>query len=154
MGILDESQANPNSLVNGFGRLDGDRGFVAKSYFGRYITKQLFLAVSFKYRDGNPFAFFNTFTRHDQRIIYYSTIKAENEKGIKGGPREDYIADVSFKLSYKLKLFNRAAVLSLSFFNVLDFGGELSEYVYSGGLRDSVELQIPRSLRLTLNWRL
>ncbi|MCP5048292.1 MAG: hypothetical protein GY940_14065, partial [bacterium] len=135
MGILDESQANPNSLVNGFGRLDGDRGFVAKSYFGRYITKQLFLAVSFKYRDGNPFAFFSTLTRHDQRIIYYSTIKAENEKGIKGGPREDYIADVSFKLSYKFKLFNRAAVLSLSFFNVLDFGGELSEYVYSGGLR-------------------
>jgi hypothetical protein len=153
IGILDESQANPNSSINGFGRVDGDRGFVAKSYFGYYIAKRLFLAVSLKYRDGNPFAFFGSFSRNDQRIIYYQTIKAENEKGVKGGPREDYVADVSVKLSYRFRLLNREAVLSLSFFNLLDFGAELSEYVYSGGLRHAVELQIPRSLRLSLDWR-
>ncbi|UCH94659.1 MAG: hypothetical protein JSV88_30950 [Candidatus Aminicenantes bacterium] len=154
IGILDESQANPNSRINSFGRLDGDRGFVAKSYFGYYLIKKLFLAVSLKYRDGNPFAFFNRLSRYNQWVIYYSTIKAENEKGVKGGPREDYLADVSVKLSYHFKLFNRDAVIGLSFFNVLDFGGELSEYVFSGGTRDAVELQIPRSIRLTLTWKL
>jgi hypothetical protein len=153
IGILDESQANPNSWINGFGRLDGDRGFVAKSYFGYYLTKKLFMAVSLKYRDGNPFAFFNTLSRYDQRIFYYQTIKAENEKGVKGGPREDYIFDVSLKLSYPFKLLNRNAVVSLSAFNLLDFGAELSEYVFSGGTRDAIELQIPRSIRLTLDWQ-
>jgi hypothetical protein len=153
IGILDESQANPNSWINGFGRVDGDRGFVAKSYFGFYLTRKLFLALSLKYRDGNPFAFFNTLSRYDQWIIYYSTIKAENEKGVKGGPREDYVADISLKLSYNFKLFNRDAVIGLSFFNILDFGAELSEYVFSGGTRDAMELQIPRSVRLTLGWR-
>ena len=153
IGIIDESQANPNSWLNGFGRVDGDRGFVAKGYFGYYLFKKLFLAVSLKYRDGNPFAFFSTLSRYNQWIIYYSTIKAENEKGVKGGPREDYVADVSVKLSYWFKLFNRDAVIGLSFYNVLDFGAELSEYVFSGGTRDAVELQIPRSIRLTLGWR-
>ena len=133
--------------------MDGDRGFVAKGYFGFYVFKKLFAAVSLKYRDGNPFAFFNTLSKYDQRVIYYQTIKAENEKGVKGGPREDYVADVSIKLNYNFKLFNREAVLSLSLFNIVAFGAELSEYVFSGGLRDAVELQIPRSIRLTLGWR-
>ena len=153
IGIIDESQANPNSWINGFGRVDGDRGFVAKSYFGYYLSKKLFMGVSLKYRDGNPFAFFNTLSRHDQQVIYYQTIKAENEKGVKGGPREDYVADISVKFNYNFKLFNREAVLSLSLFNIVDFGAELSEYVFSGGSRDAVELQIPRSIRLTLGWR-
>jgi hypothetical protein len=153
IGILSESQANPNSRINGFGRVDGDRGFVAKSYFGFYLARKLYMAVSLKYRDGNPFAFIDTLSKNDQWVLYYQTIKAENEKGVKGGPREDYIADVSVKLNYCFKLLNGEAVLSLSFFNLLDFGGELSEYVFSGGTRDAVELQIPRSLRLTLNWR-
>lgn len=153
IGILDESQANPNSWINGFGRLDGDRGFVAKSYFGFYLAKKLFLGVSLKYRDGNPFAFFNTISLYGQRVIYYDTIKAEDEKGVKGGPREDYVADVSVKLNYRFKLLNRDAMISLTLFNILDFGAELSEYVFSGGSRDALELQIPRSVRLTFCWR-
>jgi hypothetical protein len=152
IGVLDESQADPNSWINGYGRVDGDRGFVAKSYFGFYITKKLFAAASLKYRDGDPFAFFNTLSLHDQQVIYYSTIKAENEKGIKGGPREDYIGDLSLQLTYNFKLFNSDAVLTLSVFNILDIGAELSEYVFSGGARDAVELQIPRSIRLMFGW--
>lgn len=152
IGILDESQANPNSMINGFGRIDGERGFVFKNVFGYYLAKKLFLAVSLKYRDGNPFAFFNTVSAHQQHVIYYQTIKAENEKGIKGGPREDYVADISMKLQYDFKLFKQPASIGLSVFNIFDFGAELSEYVYSGGARDAMELQIPRSLRLTLNW--
>jgi len=153
IGILDESQANPNSWINGYGRVDGDRGFVAKSYFGYYLAKNLFAAVSLKYRDGNPFAFFNTVYKNNQRIIYYKTIKAENEKGIKGGPREDYIGDLSLNFSYNFKLSSGEAVLSLSVFNILDIGAELSEYVFSGGARDAYELQLPRSIRLTFGWR-
>lgn len=154
IGILHESQADPNSWLNGFGRNDGDRGFVAKTYFGFHLTRRLHLGVSLKYRDGDPFAFMNTLSKYQQYVIYYETIKAEDEKGQKGGPREDYIADVSIRLNYKFKLLNRDAIISLSIFNILDFGGELSEYVFSGGTRDSLELQVPRSLRLSLQWML
>jgi len=150
IGILSESQANPNSWINGYGRVDGDRAYVGKMYFGFYITKKLFIAASFKYRDGNPFAFINTRYDYDQRILYLDTIQAENEKGKKGGPREDFLSDISIKIKYNFKLFNWKTELYVSLFNLFDFGTELSEYVFSGGDRLAHELQIPRSLRMGL----
>ncbi len=149
IGILSENMADPNTWLNGFGRVDGDRGFVSKVYFGYYLSKRLFLGVSIKYRDGDPFAFLNNVYRNDQWVLYYSTIQAEDEKGIKGGPREDYVSDISLKLKYSFDFLGKKSGISLSFFNILDFGSELSEYVFSGGERYSTELQIPKSLRLS-----
>ena len=149
IGIIDESQANPNSWINGYGRLDGDRAFVGRLYFGFYIFKDLFMGVALKYRDGNPFAFINSTYDYNQVVLYYSTIKAEDDRGVKGGPREDYLGDVSVQFNYKFKMFKKDACLSLAFFNILDVGYELSEYVFSGGSRDAMELNIPPSLRLT-----
>lgn len=152
-GLIHESQANPNSWINGHGRLDGDRGYMAKMFFGWYWLKNLFLSVSLKYRDGDPFAFFEHLNQYEQWVIYYQTIKAEDDRGVKGGPREDYVADISLKLSYNFRLFNRKAVVAISFFNWFDSGSELSEYVFSGGSRDAVELQIPRSMRFTFSYQ-
>ncbi len=146
-GILDESQANPNTWINGYGRVDGDRAFVGKLFFGFYLAKNLFLGMNIKYRDGTPFSFIGSTYDHDQWVLYLETIQAENEKGIKGGPRKDYLTDVSVKLNYSFRLFNGEVNLFGSVFNLLDFGSELSEYVFSGGKRYSNEMQIPRSVR-------
>jgi len=148
IGVISESQAFPNSWINGFGRVDGDRAFVSKIFFGYYLSPRLFLSGTVKYRDGDPFAFINAFQRQGQWIITYQTIKAEDEHGKKGGPREDCIWDFNFKLSYDISLFGKKGRLELSLFNLLDFGGELSENVFSGGSRLANELQLPRSLRL------
>jgi hypothetical protein len=148
VGVISESQAFPNSWVNGFGRVDGDRAFVGKVAFGRRLARRLFLAGSVKYRDGNPFAFIDAVQRGGQWVITYQTIKAEDEHGRKGGPREDCIWDFNFKLGYDIGLFGKKGRLELSLFNLLDFGGELSEYAFSGGARLANELQLPRSLRL------
>jgi len=150
IGFVGESQADPNSLINGFGRVDGDRAYVARTAFGFRLASRLFLGVSIKYRDGAPFAFINSVQAHDQRVLYYATIKAEDRHGRKGGPREDYLSDLSVKLTYSLRLLDREALLGLSFFNLLDPGYELSEYVFSGGSRDANELNIPRSVRFSL----
>ena len=150
IGFVGESQADPNSLINGFGRVDGDRAYVGRTVFGFRLASPLFLGISIKYRDGAPFAFINSVQRHDQRVLYYATIKAEDRHGQKGGPREDYLSDLSLKLTYALRLLGRDALLGVSFFNVLDAGYELSEYVFSGGSRDPNELNIPRSMRLSL----
>jgi hypothetical protein len=149
-GIIAESQADPNSQMNAFGRVDGDRAFVARLFSGFYPAKDLFFALSLKYRDGNPFAFLNADYRHDQWVLTYSTIKAEDSHFKKGGPREDYMGELNLQLTYRRKVFGRDVLLSVAGFNLLDVGYELSEYVFSGGARDAMELQIPRSLRVTL----
>ncbi len=148
IGIISESQAFPNSWVNGFGRVDGDRAFVGKVFFGWYLRPRLFLSGSVKYRDGNPFAFISAFQRNGQWVISYQTIKAEDEHGRKGGPREDCVWDFHFKIGYDVSLLGGRGRLELSLFNLLDFGSELSENVFSGGARLANELQLPRSLRL------
>ena len=147
IGILSESEAHPNSWINAFGRVDGDRAYLAKLFFGLHVTRDLTLGVDLKYRDGTPFAFLQTVRKYDQRVFYYKTIKAEDDRGIKGGPRKDYLSDMSVQLRYGFKLFGCRAEADLGIFNLLDFGSELSEYVFSGGWRYANELQIPRSFR-------
>jgi hypothetical protein len=148
IGVVSESQAFPNAWINGFGRVDGDRAFLGKVFFGYYLSPRLFLGGSVKYRDGEPFAFIDAFQRDGRWVLSYQTIKGEDEHGKKGGPREDCIWDFSFKLGYDISLFGRKGRLECSVFNLLDFGGELSENVFSGGARLANELQLPRSLRL------
>ena len=150
IGVVSESQAFPNSWINGFGRVDGDRAFVGKVFFGYHLSRRLFVSGSVKYRDGDPFAFINAFRHDGQWILTYQTIKAEDERGKKGGPREDCIWDFNFKLGHEISLFGKEGRLELSLFNLLDFGGELSENAFSGGERLANELQLPRSLRLGL----
>jgi hypothetical protein len=115
-------------------------------------VKDLFVALSLKYRDGDPFAFLNADYGHNQWVLTYSTIKAENDHFEKGGPREDYMAELNLQLTYRRKVFGRDVLLSVAGFNLLDVGYELSEYVFSGGSRDPMELQIPRSLRVTVGF--
>jgi len=152
IGIIDESMANPNAWLNGFGRVDGDRGFVSKLNYGIFLSKNLSIGLNLKYRDGNPFTFMKMSDKHNQWVIYYKTIKGENKEGKKGGPREDYLADLNFKLNYSLKLAGTHIDLSLSAFNILDVGYELSERVFTDERdRLAAELQIPRSMRFSIN---
>jgi hypothetical protein len=151
VGVISESQASPNSWINGFGRVDGDRAFVSRIHFGYYLARRLFLGGSVKYRDGNPFAFLDARQLDGQWLITFHTIRAEDEHSRKGGPREDCIWDVNLKLGYDLTLFGRRGRLELSLFNLLDFGGELSENAFSNDIaRMANEMQLPRSLRLGL----
>jgi hypothetical protein len=153
MGTLDESMADPNSWINGFGRVDGDRAFAGKIFFGFYPFKNFSIGGSIKYRDGDPFAFINYYDTGKNIIFYYKTIQAENEKGIKGGPREDCVWDFSFKFKYNFNMGKAKVDIYLTIFNFLDLGSELSENVFSEGFRYANELQIPRSIRLGINVR-
>ncbi len=151
IGILSESLADPNAAINGYGRVDGDRAYMAKVGFGLVLLENLTLGADIKYRDGTPFAFMDSFVRNGRRIIAYRTIKGENEKGVKGGPRKDYLSDVSVKLAYRFTLFGNSASAEATVFNLLDLGSELSEYVYAFR-RFANELQLPRSYRIGLTY--
>jgi len=150
LGTLSEWQAGPNARANAFGRLDGDRAFVARLFTVFNLTRKLSFGLSMKYRDGNSFAFIDTVEAEGQRVLLLQTIRAEDRYGRKGGPREDYLSDFSVQLTWRLRLLGADARLTAAVFNLLDFGSELSEYVFSGGSRDAMEMQIPRSMRLSL----
>jgi len=152
IGIIDESMANPNTWRNGFGRLDGERGFVSKLNYGLFLFKNFSIGLNLKYRDGNPFTFMKMSNDYNQWVIYYKTIKGEDSKGKKGGPREDYLADVNIKINYKFNVDRFEFNLGFSFFNIFDVGYELSEMVFTDeDDRFAAELQIPRSIRLSLS---
>jgi hypothetical protein len=106
-----------------------------------------------KYRDGSPFAFINAVNRNGQWVFYYDTIKGEDDRGKKGGPRENSIIDFSARLNYFFKIAQMQAMLFVEAYNIFDLGYELSEDVTSGGRRDANELQIPRSARFGLSMR-
>ncbi len=154
IGIIDESSANPNSWINSYGRVDGDRAFMGKLYAGFFVLKNLSLGISVKYRDGDPFAFINYANAHNQYAMYYTTIKALDEKGSGDGPREDYLADLSMKATYYFKLFGKESTVSLAVFNILDIGYEISEYAFDiNNKRYPNELNMPRSMRLTFSMK-
>jgi len=150
-GLISESTANPNSLPRSYGRLDGDRAFVGRCFFGFYLFPNCHLGVGLKYRDGNPFAFIEHAKLDGQHQLYYHSIKAEDQYGNKPGPREDYLSELNVKIGYSLAVLGRQVNVSVSFFNLLDFGSELSEYVFFRELgRPAAELQIPRSILLSV----
>ncbi len=151
LGIIDESMANPNSLINGFGRMDGDRAFVAKIFYLKYIGQRLSIGISAKYRDGNPFAFINSLYDYNQFIFWQMSIKAADFKNKGNGPREDYLSEVNLQFNYHFKIKENNCYLSLGLYNILDAGYELSENVFSQDkLRLPNELNIPPSIRLSL----
>ncbi len=152
ISYLSFTMASPNTWINGFGRVDGDRAFIGKLYFLKYILKNLILSFTIKYRDGDPFAFISYERYGNEILMYYKTIIAEDRYGVKGGPREDYLSDVSLKLSYIKKFSNKKLLLSLEIFNVLDIGAELSENVLDDSGRYSIEKQLPRSMRFSLRY--
>ncbi len=152
ISYLSFSMASPNTWINGFGRVDGDRAFVAKLYFLKYLFRNITMSFSLKYRDGDPFAYISYRKIENEIIMYYKTIIAEDRYGVKGGPREDYLLDLSLKLSYLKKFRDKKLILSFEIFNLLDIGAELSENVLDDSGRYSIEKQLPRSLRVSVSY--
>lgn len=149
---LSETSADPNSWANNYGRLDGDRAFVAKLSYALNLSKRLSIGLTAKYRDGNPFAFLSAQMVENQLVLIHETLKGEDQKGNKLGPREDYLSEINLRVNYRLPLLGGTGQLSLEWHNLIDVGYELSEYVYNQYARLPLELNIPRSIRLTLSW--
>jgi hypothetical protein len=149
---LSEGSADPNGWYYNYGRLDGDRAFVAKLSYALYLSRRLTVGLSAKYRDGNPFAFLSADLIEDQLVMRHETLKAEDQKGNKLGPREDYVSEVNLRVNYRIPLLGGIGQIALEWHNLIDVGYELSEYVFNSSMRLPLELTIPRSLRLTLSW--
>jgi len=147
---IGEAMADPNVRTFAFGRVDGDRAFVLRVYGIRHLSSRVSLSASLKYRDGTPFAFLAVARSAEGAALYPLTIKGEDEHGKKGGPREDCIWDLGLAVHWRFTMAGRSCRLSLQGFNLLDPGSELAEDAFAGNLRRALELELPRSLRLSL----
>jgi hypothetical protein len=150
---VDWSSANPNTLLNGYADLDGDRLYVLKSLFGWRIADRLWAVLDARFMDGEPFAFFLEHQDRGQVALTYAGTRGSPLKGPPlSGPRKDSHLEVDLRVQYSTAILGPELRAALWIANLLDFGNELAELSNANGRtqRDALELEIPRSIMLSL----
>ncbi|MFI3306402.1 MAG: hypothetical protein R3Y68_07815 [Rikenellaceae bacterium] len=160
IGSLSESSANPNtsqvmnnsqSSSRGGGRLDQDRGYIARIFASYAITPKLSVAMNAKFKDGQPFSIFHAEynTAGDQVAVVPVTSRGTNPNDANFGTREDGVYNVDVRVKYRTTIARRNCEFGAYCYNIYDFGNELTEYIFDqdiNGGRCAMSLTIPRGL--------
>ncbi len=163
LGVLSESSANPNTLINtanpdsdymAVGRLDQERAYILRMFASYNLNKKLGFALNLKFKDGQPFSYFDHSTQYDtqgnrQVAVYPSTTRGINTFDNDFGTREDAFFNVDIRATYRTQIGRGLCEMQLSFYNIYDFGTELTEYTFDQDLESSryaMSLNIPRGL--------
>ncbi|MFI3281740.1 MAG: hypothetical protein R3Y44_07210 [Rikenellaceae bacterium] len=172
LGVLSESSANPNTMINtdnpdsefmAVGRLDQERAYVMRMFASYNVSEKLGFALNFKFKDGQPFSYFDTMSSSDssgnrQVAIYPSTTRGINTFDGDFGTREDAFFNVDIRATYRFKVNNGGLCeMQLGFYNLYDFGTELTEYTFDQDLdatRYAMSLNIPRGLIFSFKYKL
>lgn len=148
-GAYNESTADPNFRENRFGRLDNDRGYIGKIFFGRRFAKVLTLTNVLRYRDGEATAGYKVVTGLSQGPIVVPF--EERGGGLTGIGRYTYSFAWDLRLRFDTIVSGYAAWAFVDIFNLINSRTELFEYPLAGtGYRDPVEQGTARTLRLGL----
>ena len=166
---LSESTANPNTFTviqdagneyQAWGRVDQDKAYVFRSYFAYNISKSIQCGLNFKWTDGQPFSYFNTFVKSegwfgDQVQIVPVTTRGINPIDNNFGCRESGIFNFDLHVRGQWQMNGRDMSLNLMCYNINDFGNVLMEYAFPEGARGRVSrghnlaLTVPRGVLLT-----
>ena len=166
---LSESTANPNTFTvlrdkdnphQSWGRVDQDKAYVFRSYFAYNISKSIQAGLNFKWTDGQPFSYFNTFVKTDddggtQVQIVPACTRGINPIGGSFGTRESGIFNFDLHLRGQWQMNGRNMSLNLMCYNINDFGNVLMEYAFPEGARGqmtrghNLALTVPRGLLMT-----
>ncbi len=171
LGVLSESSANPNTLINtanpdsdfmAVGRLDQERAYVMRMFASYNVNEKLGFALNFKFKDGQPFSYFDQSTQVDssgnrQVALYPSTTRGINTFDGDFGTREDAFFNIDIRATYRMNIAKRPCEMQLGFYNIYDFGTELTEYTFDQDLENSryaMSLNIPRGLIFSIKYNL
>ncbi len=166
---LSESTANPNTFTvlmdpdneyQSWGRVDQDKAYVFRTYFAYNLSKALQLGLNFKWTDGQPFSYFNTFVKTDeaggtQVQIVPACTRGINPIGGSFGARESGIFNFDLHVRGEWRMNGHDMSLNLLCYNINDFGNVLMEYAFPEGVRGKMSrghnlaLTVPRGLLLT-----
>lgn len=153
IGTISENLADPNLFLTGFGRMISDRSYVFKLYFAQRLFSDLWIGLTIKYRDGQPFSALLTQEIPGEYVIIYNhNVPGDNPFTGEFGRREDCLWEFNFSLSGSFELFNMEWNVSLVLYNFLDMAFEICEDVFWVGYRKPLELQIPRGIGLNLSF--
>lgn len=168
-GTLSELSASPNTMrvrsnttgrTPGVGRLDQDKGYILRTYFGYNICRWVQVGLLFKWTDGQPFSVYNTKTQTDalgntQAAIQPVTTRGTNPTDGDFGTRESAIFNFDLHVRANWWAGGHPMSLTLLCYNLWDFGNVLNEYDFPQGVRGMGErghnmlLTIPRGLITT-----
>lgn len=185
IGVLSESSANPDTYVVACdrdmpyaanARVDQDRSFIARIQFTYNVCKYFSAGLNFKFKDGQPFSNFMTYTHtdangHTQMAICHDDAKGINMHTNLFGKREDAFFNLDLHLTGRWWVKDFPMQLDVTCYNLYDFGTGLTEYTFDNvehpsysqwtvdkgqktlhESRTSMSLSIPRGLivRLTI----
>jgi hypothetical protein len=154
-----KATTNPNERYKQVGRLNQDKAYVLRMMLSYRPTNFLSFAITGKFRDGQPFANYDTQFATDPNGNTQLAVWNHNSKGINPldgdfGCREDAFFNFDFMTQFTGKAWNHAYELQAMVYNFYDFGTELAEYTFlksaDGDVeRRSMEICIPRGLMVT-----
>lgn len=163
LGVLTETTANPNNMHKAIGRYDQDRAYVARMHIGYNITENFSVALTGKFKDGQPFSSFYTQLYTDAEGNTQAAMWNGRTKGIDPftgdfGSREDAFFNFDLRAKYRGNIMKHPFEVELFCYNIYDFGTELTEYVFNPVYRNdnpseinndgrhAMSLSIPRGL--------
>lgn len=165
IGALSESTANPNTFTvasnpgpyAAAGRADQDKAFIFRCYAAYNVSKWLQLGINAKWTDGQPFTSFHTVMETDadgNRQVAVIPAHSRGTNPIDGdfGSRENAIFNIDLHARCRWTYLKHNMSLTLSCYNIYDFGNSINEYCFNDGLNDGradMVLNIPRGLIIT-----
>ena len=164
MGVLGESTANPNTthvVTNpegqypGVGRMDLDKGFVARFYLGYNICRWVQAGLTVKWTDGKPFTAYNYYydrTSRQMAIMPYSS-RGTNPTDGNFGCRHGAVYTVDLHLQGSWNVREVPMRLNVECYNLWDFCHDLAELSFAqdrpDASRASIIMAVPTGILVT-----
>ncbi len=162
LGVLSETTANPNTtnvVKNqsgehpGVGRLDLDKGYVARFYLSYNICKWVQAGLTLKWTDGKPFTAYRYFQNDGQVAILPYESRGTNPTDGNFGSRHGawYMCDLHAQATWTVKDIGMR--LKVECYNMWDFCNDLAEFAFVQDIpqanRSSIILNVPTGILAT-----
>lgn len=164
LGVLSESTANPNTTkvvhnpngkYPGVGRMDLDKGFVARFYLSYNICKWVQAGFTFKWTDGKPFTAYTY--ELDGKDVQIRPLDSRGTNPTDGnfGSRHGavFMCDLHVQARWSVKETDMR--LRIEGYNVWDFSNDLAELAFTQDIpyanRASVILNVPTGILATFS---
>lgn len=167
MGVLSESTANPNTMnvvsnqsgqYAGVGRMDLDKGFVARFYLGYNICRWVQAGLTLKWTDGKPFTAYRYFTGNNQVAILPLSSRGTNPTDGNFGTRHCAIYNIDLHVRGQWMAKDVPMELNVECYNLWDFCHDLCEMAFTQDIphanRASMIMGVPTGLLATLTVKL
>lgn len=164
MGILSETTANPNTMhvyANpdgphpGVGRMDLDKGYVARFYLGYNICKWVQAGLTIKWTDGKPFTSYRYFYDKvsQQMAIMPYTSRGTNPTDGHFGRRHGAMYNIDLHVQGSWEICGVPMRLNVECYNLWDFCNDLAELSFDQDVpqatRASIIMNVPTGLLIT-----